>query len=72
MIMPARLTDAELEAYGAHAAAERNAPLAAIVDELQAARQSLGRLALVLPLVEGRLELIEHGLAELGGHLRRP
>jgi hypothetical protein len=69
--MAARLTDAELEAYRAHAAAEHNAPLAALVAELQAARQSLGRLALVLPLVEGRLELIEHGLGELGRHLRR-
>jgi hypothetical protein len=66
-----RLTDAELEDYRAHATAERNAPLAAIVDELQAARASLGRLALVLPLVEGRLELVELGLVELGGHLRR-
>jgi hypothetical protein len=69
--MPARLTDAELEDYRAHAAAEADAPLAAIVDELQAARRALGRLALVLPLVEGRLELIEHGLGELGRHLGR-
>ena len=40
-----RLTDTELEAYAVHAAATQDAPLLALVTELQEARRLLGLAA---------------------------
>ncbi len=60
-----RLSDAELEAYAEHAVLEGNAPLLALVDELQQARLVLAHLHATLPRVFVRLEHIEGMLIQV-------
>ena len=60
-----RLSDAELEAYAEHALLEHDAPLHALVVELQQARLVLAHVYATLPRVYARLERLEGSLVEV-------
>lgn len=61
-----RLSDDELEAYAEYALMVADAPLLALVVELQHARTVLVHVAEIMPRAYARLERIEQQLVELG------